>query len=420
MQDPVYSAEAMLCAALLDEPGQYENVRWLDKDKFYNSDNRSIYVAVCWVMDHHPGIEPDEVPGYVRQLLTEYEQRTALQRLVTISGAYPVVSGLAETYAHSVHEAHQHEVLRDAVTEMARIVAMDIDLNIKTDRLDAMWTRILDDAQSKAGWQPIEGLHTVNEFMDLTDQSYDWVIPGMLERQERFMLIAPEKAGKTVLTRQVALTLASGRHPFATHIEVPVMRTLLVDLENPAGAARRDFRRQVVSMEDVWSTENRNAYILHRPAGIHLGDPLDRTMLPAGRGPATDRPALHLPDLQGVRRARPVVGGAGVRGAEAAGPAPAGLQPCDLDGAPRPVGRERRPGDAADRLDPVGQVARLSGGAHPRVRRAAVHDDGVAGDPPRRTEDGTSTTGPLIERSLMDTGMGGGGGFGLAMDYATH
>lgn len=57
------------------------------------------------------------------------------------------------------------------------------------------------------------------------------------------------------------------------------MRTLLVDLENPAGSARRDFRRQVVSMEDVWSTENQNAYVLHRPAGIHLGDPLDRAML---------------------------------------------------------------------------------------------------------------------------------------------
>jgi Transcription termination factor len=115
--------------------------------------------------------------------------------------------------------------------------------------------------------------------MDLTDHSYDWVIPGMLERQERFMLIAPEKAGKTVLTRQVALTLASGRHPFHIRQEVPMMRTLLVDLENPAGVARRDFRRQVVSMEDVWSTDNQCAYVLHRPAGIHLGDPQDRAML---------------------------------------------------------------------------------------------------------------------------------------------
>ena len=279
MQDPVYSAEAMLCAALIEAPSEYDNVRWLDKDKFYNGDNRSLYVAVCWVLEHHPGIDPDEVPGRVRQLLTDYNQRSALARLVTLSSAYPVIPALATTYAHSVHESHHHEVLKNAVVEMSRVVTTDVPLDVKTRRLDEMWTAILAEATTEAGWQPIEGLHTVNEFMKLSDATYDWVIPGMLERQERFMLIAPEKAGKTVLTRQVALSLASGRHPFATDVDVPVMRTLLVDLENPAGAARRDFRRQVVAMEDVWSTDNETAYVLHRPAGIHLGDPYDRSML---------------------------------------------------------------------------------------------------------------------------------------------
>lgn len=263
----------------MEAPSEYDNVRWLDPDKFWNGANRSLYVAICWVLDHHPGIGADDIPGYVRQLLVDYNQTAALGRLVDLSGAYPSVSLLATNYAHAVHEAAQHEVLKDAVVEMSRVVAMDITLEAKANRLDDMWTRVLGESQAQAGWQPIEGLHTVNEFMDLNDQSYDWVIPGMLERQERFMLIAPEKAGKTVLTRQVALTLASGRHPFQIKQEVPVMRTLLVDLENPAGVARRDFRRQVVSMEDVWSTENQNAYVLHRPAGIHLGDSLDRAML---------------------------------------------------------------------------------------------------------------------------------------------
>lgn len=279
MPDPVYSSEAMLCAALIESPTEYENVRWLDKDRFWNSANRSLYVAICWVLDHHPGIEPDRVPGYVRQLLADYKQTDALARMVALSGAYPVVPALATNYAHAIHEAHQHEVLRDAVTEMARITAMDLDLDTKATRLDEMWTRVLGEATAQSGWQPVEGLHTVNEFMETSDHDYEWVIPGMLERQERFMLIAPEKAGKTVLTRQVALTLASGRHPFHVKQEVPIMRTLLVDLENPAGVARRDFRRQVDQMEEVWSTENENAYVLHRPAGIHLGDPADRNIL---------------------------------------------------------------------------------------------------------------------------------------------
>jgi len=279
MLDPVYSAEAMLCAALLEAPQMYEEVRWLDKDKFWNGDNRTVYVAITWVLEHHPDVDVNEVPGRVRQLLTEYKQMSALARLIDISGAYPGVPSLAVTYAHSIHEAHQHEVIKNACISMSQIAGSENSIEWKTAQIDTMWTKILTEATARAGWQPIDGLHTVNEFMDLSDQSYDWVIPGMLERQERFMLIAPEKAGKTVLTRQVALTLASGRHPFNIATEVPVMRTLLVDLENPAGAARRDFRRQVVAMEDVWSTDNQNAYMLHRPAGIHLGDPQDRAML---------------------------------------------------------------------------------------------------------------------------------------------
>lgn len=93
------------------------------------------------------------------------------------------------------------------------------------------------------------------------------------------MVIAPEKAGKSVLTRQVALMLASGRHPFRQRTAVPPMTTLLVDLENPAPVARRDFRRQVGQLADCWSDDNGRAHILHRPAGIHLGDASDRMML---------------------------------------------------------------------------------------------------------------------------------------------
>lgn len=278
--DPVYSAEAMLCAALLEAPAEYENVRWLDPDTFTNHDNRSIYIALRWVYDHQHDIPGDEVPARVRHLLTEYKQTSPLARLVTITGAYPVIAALAVNYAHAIYEAYQHEVLKDAVAAMAKEVARDVPLEVKANRIDELWTRVLGDVTAQAGWQPIGGLYSVPEFINTdADHTHQWVIPGMLERQERFMLIAPVKAGKTVLTRQVALSLAAGRHPFNQATEVPPMRTLLVDLENPAGSARRDLRRQVDRMEGLWQTTNPNAFILHRPAGIHLGDHVDRMML---------------------------------------------------------------------------------------------------------------------------------------------
>lgn len=291
MNDPVFSAEAMLCAALLEAPSEYESIRWLSRDRFGNPENRAIYVAIEFVLHDHPSVDADELHGRVRHVLTEYGQTAALQRLVLITAAYPVVPGLASTYAHSIHETYQHEMLKGAAMELTRLAASTaLTLDEKARAMDDCWQGILAGAQSQAGWEPIEGLHTVNEFLTLTDSTFEWVIPGMLERQERFMLIAPEKAGKTVLTRQVALMLASGHHPFHPGYPVAPMRTLLVDLENPAGSARRDFRRQITAMDDLWADDNENAYVLHRPAGIHLGDGRDRTMLRQ----AVDRLAIDL------------------------------------------------------------------------------------------------------------------------------
>ena len=64
------------------------------------------------------------------------------------------------------------------------------------------------------------------------DLSYDWVIPNVLERQERVIVVAAEGAGKTTLARQVALMSASGIHPFRRDAMKPA-RTLMIDLENP-------------------------------------------------------------------------------------------------------------------------------------------------------------------------------------------
>ena len=42
------------------------------------------------------------------------------------------------------------------------------------------------------------------------DLSYDWLIPDLLERGERVIVVAAEGAGKTTLMRQVALMSSAG------------------------------------------------------------------------------------------------------------------------------------------------------------------------------------------------------------------
>lgn len=276
---PLYTPEGMLAAAVIDQPDCYQQVQWLSVDLFTGPLTREVYVAIEYVLRDHPAVDSDELVVRTKNVLIEYGRADALNLLVQMVSARTAMGINAPWYAQQVFEARQQADLRAAGVKVSQIVNGDYDIATKRQLLDETWEELSATVIAEPGWRPIEGLTTVAEFMAQDSETYDWVIPGLLERQERLMCIAPEKAGKTVLTRQVALMLAAGRHPFSMSTPVPVMRTLLVDLENPAPSARRDFRRQVEQMEDLWSNDNGSAFILHRPAGIHLGDHKDRLML---------------------------------------------------------------------------------------------------------------------------------------------
>ena len=78
-----------------------------------------------------------------------------------------------------------------------------------------------------------------NDFIkESSSDKYEWVIPGLLERGERVIVVAAEGVGKTMLARQIALCSSSGVHPFTFQPMKPVV-TLTVDLENPERIIRR-------------------------------------------------------------------------------------------------------------------------------------------------------------------------------------
>jgi hypothetical protein len=102
------------------------------------------------------------------------------------------------------------------------------------------------------------------------DDSYDWVIPGLLERTDRVIFVAAEGAGKTMMARQVAICAAYGVHPF-TRAKIPRIKTLTVDLENPT----RIIRRKSKSIMDAAGRftrekEKPSAHLVIKPAGLNL------------------------------------------------------------------------------------------------------------------------------------------------------
>jgi len=115
---------------------------------------------------------------------------------------------------------------------------------------------------------------TLTEFLSGDDDPEDWVLPGLLAREDRLILTGAEGLGKMMLLRQIAVCAAAGLDPFS-HQPIPPQTVLLVDLENPAQIMRQTIRRMVTSAK-VKSARHDVAdrvFVERRPEGLNLAEP---------------------------------------------------------------------------------------------------------------------------------------------------
>lgn len=92
----------------------------------------------------------------------------------------------------------------------------------------------------------------LDELLAEPDPEYDWIVEGLIERGDRTILTGAEGVGKSTLSRQIAVAVASGLHPFTFEPIVPV-RTLLVDVEN----GRRHVKRKLRALRQAAGDEYR-------------------------------------------------------------------------------------------------------------------------------------------------------------------
>lgn len=95
-----------------------------------------------------------------------------------------------------------------------------------------------------------------------SDDAYDWVIPGILERKDRLMLSAGEGVGKTTMMRQLAVLAAAGIHPF-DFTPIPPVRVLVVDAENSERQWRRASRALIEQAALRGTRDPQSAIALH-------------------------------------------------------------------------------------------------------------------------------------------------------------
>jgi len=107
--------------------------------------------------------------------------------------------------------------------------------------------------------------------------AFDWVIPGLIERGERVIVVAAEGIGKTMLARQIGILCGAGIHPFSFQ-KIPKVRTLSIDLENPERIIRRTSRSIAAQAVNLAKTDL-DAFILTKPSGMDLLHAKDRAIL---------------------------------------------------------------------------------------------------------------------------------------------
>jgi hypothetical protein len=106
------------------------------------------------------------------------------------------------------------------------------------------------------------------------DDAYDWVIPGLLERQDRLMLSAGEGVGKSTFLRQIATMSAAGLHPFQQS-QIEPLNVLVIDAENSERQWRRAVRGLAERAATVGQRDPRDHLALHCVPVMDIAKPND-------------------------------------------------------------------------------------------------------------------------------------------------
>ena len=152
--------------------------------------------------------------------------------------------------------------------------------------LDAMAVTHRSDQLAKPDLAP-----DIYDFLNASEPEYDWLVEGLLERGERIMLTGFEGFGKSTLTRQLAVTLAAGIHPFSFTHTGRACRVLFIDCENPERLNRRKLRPMVDQAKtDGHAVPGGGLRIIHRSDGVDLTEDDDAAWL-------IERVTAHAPDI---------------------------------------------------------------------------------------------------------------------------
>jgi len=159
-------------------------------------------------------------------------------RSITPADLHVFVSSVP--HAMSVRQ-YARGVREDAMRRNVRQVAANILATVDSDPTGAL-TDGLNRLREVQGSHELKKFHvkTLNDIL-ATEDTFNWVIPGLLESRDRLLVTGGEGSGKSTLVRQLAILSAAGLHPF-NFTPTPPVNVLVIDAENSESQWRRASR----------------------------------------------------------------------------------------------------------------------------------------------------------------------------------
>jgi replicative DNA helicase len=250
-RDPhdIAAEQAVLGAMMLSAAAAEECRAALGREDFYRPAHGVIFAAITTLLRSDGLAYAGDEAGFVADMLTVKDRLDSAGDLARCGGA-PYLHTLLASVPAVANAKHYARIVRDLAVRRRlllagrRIVQWSDGDGSDTDA-HGMTERALREVESVRDSGLGDGLtvRTVGEFMDVPEDAddYDWVIPGLLERGDRFMLTGVEGGGKSTLLRQLAVTIAGGIHPF-THMGIEPRRVLVIDCQDSEKQVRRKMR----------------------------------------------------------------------------------------------------------------------------------------------------------------------------------
>ena len=242
--------EAVIGACILDPNVIREAVKLVMPSDFDTWQGEEVFGAIIRLHSTHRPID----------VLTVIDELAATKSRVQAGDIHRIIAEVPT----AANVAYYAELVREAATRRRltrtgqKLVQYANDPSTLPGAVLADAIKELKAAREDSPTSSLRGM-TLAELMAEPD-SYDWVIRGLFERGDRYMLTGNEGAGKSMLVKQMVVFAAAGIHPFWLNDIKPV-DVVVIDRENSERQWRRKARELFNAARAVGKGDPGSLYI---------------------------------------------------------------------------------------------------------------------------------------------------------------